>query len=325
MKLIVQIPCLNEERTLPETIKDIPRVILGIDSVEILVIDDGSSDRTSEVARQLGVEHIFRHPQRLGYGRAFKTGIDESLALGADIIVNTDGDNQYFGGDIPKLIAPILEGRADLVVGNREVDRLAHFSPLKKFLQHFGSWVVKQASNTEIPDAASGFRAYSREAALRLHIFTDFSHSMENLIQAGRKGIAITHVPVRTNAPLRASRLFSSLWQYLLASATTIIRIYAMYKPLPIFLGAGLGVISLGLLISGRFLYFYFSGSPHGHIQSLILAGGLLVIGFQIILMGLLSDLIAGVRSLVEEILYQSKKGSSQANQGSRLSRDHHR
>ena len=182
MKLIVQIPCLNEERTLPETVKDIPRTIPGVDSVEILVIDDGSSDRTYEVARQLGVDHIIRHPQRLGYGRAFKTGIDESLALGADIIVNTDGDNQYYGGDIPKLIAPILEGRADLVVGNREVDRLAHFSPLKKFLQHFGSWVVRQASNTEIPDAASGFRAYSREAALRLHIFTNFSQDRKSVV-----------------------------------------------------------------------------------------------------------------------------------------------
>ena len=311
MKLIVQIPCLNEESTLPDTVKDIPRTIPGVDSVEILVIDDGSADRTSEVARQMGVDHIVRHPQRLGYGRAFKTGMDEALALGADIIVNTDGDNQYFGGDIPKLIAPILEGRADLVIGDRGVDQVAHFSPMKKFLQRIGSWVVRQASNTEIPDAASGFRAYSRETALRLHIFTDFSHSMDTLIQAGRKGLAVTHVPIRTNQPLRESRLFKSLWQYLRASATTIVRIYAIYKPLPIFLGTGVVVISVGLLLSGRFLYFYVTGSPHGHVQSLILAGVLLVIGVQIVLIGLLSDLIAGVRNLVEEILYRLKKHHS--------------
>lgn len=308
MKLIVQIPCLNEEHTLPATVRDVPRTIPGVDKVEILVIDDGSSDRTSEMARQVGVDHIVRHSQRLGYGRAFKTGMDEALALGADIIVNTDGDNQYFGGDIPRLIAPILEGRADLVIGDRQVDRVAHFSRVKKLLQRFGSWVVRQASNTGIPDAASGFRAYSREAALRLHSFTDFSHSMETLIQAGRKGLAITHVPIRTNQPLRESRLFRSVWRYLLTSSAIIVRTYAMYKPLPIFFGTGAVLISTGLLLSGRFLYFYITGSPHGHVQSLILAGALLVIGFQIVLIGLLADLLAGVRSLAEEILYRSKK-----------------
>jgi glycosyltransferase involved in cell wall biosynthesis len=311
MKLIVQIPCLNEEGTLPQTVKDIPRTIAGVDKVEILVIDDGSSDRTSEVARQLGVDHIVRHPQRLGLGRAFKTGLDETLALGADIIVNTDADNQYHGGDIPKLIAPILEGRADLVIGNREVHRIDHFSPVKRFLQQFGSLIVRVASNTDVPDAASGFRAYSREAALRLHIFGQFSHTLETLIQAGRKGIAVTHVTVRTNEPLRESRLFKSLWEYLMASMTTIVRIYAMYKPLPFFFGIGALLIVFGLVLVGRFVYFHLTSSVAGHVQSVILAGVLLVIGFQIILIGLLADLIAGVRSLLEEILYRSKKHQS--------------
>ena len=305
MKLIIQIPCLNEEETLPITLKDIPREIPGVDEVEILVIDDGSTDRTSEVAKKLGVDHIIRFTERKGLAVAFMTGLDAALKLGADIIVNTDADNQYYGGDIPNLIKPILEGKADIVVGDRNVESIPYFSFIKKKLQKLGSWVVRQLSGTKIPDATSGFRAYNREAALRINIISQFTYTLETIIQAGKKNISITHIPVRTNEKLRESRLYTSTWNYIKKSASTILRVYAMYEPLKVFSIIG-GILFLaGLAISVRFLYYYFTGNGAGHIQSLISAAILLVIGFQIGLIGLVSDLIFANRKLIEDLLYR--------------------
>ncbi|HEY64504.1 MAG TPA: glycosyltransferase family 2 protein [Caldilineae bacterium] len=308
MKLIVQIPCLNEEATLPATVRDIPRQIPGVDEVEILVIDDGSTDRTAEVARELGVEHIVRFPRHRGLAAAFAAGIDACLRLGADIIVNTDGDNQYAGADIPKLIAPILAGEADVVIGDRQIDTIPHFSPLKKRLQKLGSWVVRQASDTMIPDTTSGFRAYSREAALRLNVVSDYTYTLETIIQAGKQRLALTHVPVRTNPQLRESRLIRSLPDYLIRSAETIVRIYAMYEPLRVFIAAGIFLLLGGLLLSLRYIYFIFQGEGKGHVQSVILASVLLIAGFQVILIGLVADLIAINRRLSEEILLRVKR-----------------
>ncbi len=308
MKLIVQIPCLNEEATLPITVPDIPRQIEGVDTVELLVIDDGSSDRTVQVARELGVEHIVRFRGNRGLAAAFAAGLDAALRLGADVIVNTDGDNQYAGASIPDLIAPILSGQADMVIGDRQTDTIAHFSPLKKRLQKLGSWVVRQASNTDIPDTTSGFRAYSREAALRINVVSDYSYTLETIIQAGKQRLALGHVPVATNPKLRESRLFGSIPAYLRRSVETIVRIYAMYEPLRVFVAAGLLLLLGGLLLSLRYLYFVLMGEGTGHVQSVIIAAVLFIAGFQIILIGLLADLIAVNRRLSENILLRVKR-----------------
>ncbi len=308
MKLIVQIPCLNEAETLPATVQDVPRAIPGIDAVEILVIDDGSRDGTAEVARRHGVEHVVRFPQRKGLAAAFAAGIDACLKLGADIIVNTDGDNQYAGADIPKLIAPLVAGEADIVIGDREVRDLAHMSATRKRLQWLGSWVVRQVSDTKVPDTTSGFRAYTREAALRMTIVSDFTYTLESIIQAGKKRMAIVHVPIRSNPRTRSSRLFSSVWTYVKASAATIIRVYAMYEPLKVFGLIGLVVFGGGVAVSLRFVYFYLVGEGLGHVQSLILASVLLIVGFQIALIGLLADVISGNRKLIEDLLYRVRR-----------------
>lgn len=308
MKLIVQIPCLNEEDTLPATVSDVPRHIEGIDRVELLVVDDGSSDRTAQVASELGIEHIVRFSQNRGLAAAFAAGMDAALRLGADVIVNTDGDNQYAGADIPKLIGPILAGEADVVIGDRQIDSIAHFSPTKKRLQKLGSWVVRQASETDIPDTTSGFRAYSREAALRLNVVSDYSYTLESIIQAGKQRLAVTHVPVRTNPALRQSRLISSVPAYLRRSAETIVRIYAMYEPLRIFVLAGILLLLGGLALSVRYLYFVMLGEGTGHVQSVIVAAVFVIAGFQVILIGLVADLIAINRRLSEEILLRVKR-----------------
>ncbi len=308
MKLIIQIPCLNEEETLPKTLAELPKSIEGVDEIETLIIDDGSTDRTVEVARELGVNHIVRHTNNKGLAEAFMTGIDACLKLNADIIVNTDGDNQYRGEDIARLIQPILEGKADMVVGDRQVNGIPHFSFVKKKLQTLGSWVVQHVSDTKIPDTTSGFRAFSREAALRMNVVSRFTYTLETIIQAGKNNVAITHVPVGTNPKLRDSRLFRSIPKYLKQSAATIFRIYTMYEPLKTFAMIGAVVFSMGLFLSLRFLYFYFTGDGGGHIQSLILSAVLMLIGFQVGMIGLLADLIRGNRVIIEDVQYRVKK-----------------
>jgi glycosyltransferase involved in cell wall biosynthesis len=308
IKVIVQIPCFNEEATLPQTVADIPRHIDGIDRVEILVIDDGSTDRTAAVAEALGVDHIVRHRANKGLAASFRTGLDRCLSLGADIIVNTDGDNQYAGADIPRLIAPIREGRADIVVGDRETSKAAHFRTSKKLLQAFGSWVARKLSGTDIPDAVSGFRAISREAALNLNILSAFSYTTEMLIQSGRKRMAIVSVPVRTNPKTRESRLFRSIPGFVRKSATTMLRIYSMYQPLKTFFYLGLILVFAGSIPVARFLIAYLEGESEGKIQSLVLGGALLVIGLTTFLIGLLADLISFNRQLLEMTLEKVRR-----------------
>ena len=307
MKLIVQIPCLNEEKTLAATIKDIPRKIEGVDCVEILVIDDGCTDRTVEVAREMGVEHIVRFAGNRGLGYAFAAGIDRCLMLGADIIVNTDGDNQYVGSDISKLIEPIRTGRADIVIGDRQPDTIVHFSLLKKKLQTLGSRVVSRLATLEVPDVASGFRAYSREAAMRLVYSSGFDHTVDHVIQAGRKRMIVRSVRIGTNEQFRESRLFSSIWGFVLRSLGIMLRVYSSYQALKIFTTAGLITASLGVLIGLRFLYiFLFTTATRDlHIQSLILVAILLLAGFQMILTGIVADLINSSRSLLEDVSYR--------------------
>jgi len=307
VKLIIQIPCLNEETTLPQTLKDIPENIEGIDSIEILVIDDGSTDKTVEVAKSMGVHHILKLTNNKGLAKAFISGVDQALKLDADIIVNTDADNQYFGGDIAKLIQPILRKEADIVVGDRQVETIRHFSPMKIFLQKFGSWVVRQLSGTLIPDATSGFRAYSRDAALQLNVVSDFTYTIETIISAGNKNLAVTHIPVRTNKKLRESRLFPSIRVYLKRSLVTMLKVYSMYRPLKIFTIAGGTTFILGFAIGCRYLFFFFMGQTEGHIQSLILSAILLIVGFQIIMMGIAAELIAVNRQLLEDIQVRIK------------------
>lgn len=313
MKLIIQIPCLNEEQTLPQTLADLPRYIDGVSEIEYLVIDDGSTDRTVEVARTNGVHHIVRLTNRKGLAEAFMAGLDACLKLGADIIVNTDGDNQYRGADIEKLVRPILDRKADMVVGDRQVESIAHFSPLKKRLQKIGSWVVRHVSETNVPDATSGFRAYSREAAMRMNVISRFTYTLETIIQAGKKNIALSHVRINTNGKLRESRLFSSMPAYIKRSVSTIFRIYAMYEPLKMFAISGTIIFTPGAVLALRFLYFFFTGDGNGHIQSLILSAVLMIVGFQITMIGLVADLIGGNRRLIEDSLYRIKKLELQA------------
>ncbi len=308
MKLIVQIPCFNEEATLPAVIRDIPRKIAGVDTVEILVIDDGSSDRTAEIARQHGVEHVVRHVANKGLAFAFRTGIEACLRRDADIIVNTDADNQYRGADIPKLIEPILAGTAEIVVGNRSPRSNRHFSVGKKGLQILGSAVVRRMSRISVPDAVSGFRAMSREAALQINIMSSFSYTIEMLIQAGAKRLHVVSVPIGTNAKTRESRLFSNIPQFIRRSATTVLRSYAMYRPLRVFFVIGGSLIALGALPILRFLYFYVVGDGGGHVQSLVLGGVLVIIGFITLLFGLLADLIGFNRQLIEMTLQRVSK-----------------
>jgi glycosyltransferase involved in cell wall biosynthesis len=308
MKLIVQIPCWNEELLLPRTLADIPRQVAGVDEVEILVIDDGSTDRTVQVARAAGADHLIRLRTHQGLARAFAAGLDASLKLGADIIVNTDADNQYRGSDIAALVQPIISGQACMVVGDRRTDTIAHFSPTKRLLQRVGSWVVRQASDTHIPDATSGFRAYSREAAMSLNIVSDYTYTLETIIQAGKRGLALAHIPITVNEQTRESRLIHSVPQYLRRSAGTIMRIYAMYEPLRIFSIFGSTALALSLALAARYLYFVFVGEGRGHIQSVVLAGVLLAMAVQMFLIGLVADLVATNRRLSEEVLLRVKK-----------------
>ena len=304
MKLIIQIPCYNEAETLPLTVADLPRQIPGIDSVEFLVIDDGSSDGTSEVARRLGVHHVVRHRRNRGLAAAFQSGIDAALAAGADIIVNTDADNQYDGGAIPALVQPILEQRADIVVGDREVGANPHFRAHKRLLQRLGSAVMRGLSGLDIPDAVSGFRAISRDAARRINIVSSFSYTTEMLIQAGRMRLAVVSVPVGTNAPTRPSRLFLSIPHFIRNTGITMARAYAMYNPLKVFATAGVILALLGLLPILRFLYFYFiTGNGSGHIQSLVLGGVLVMIGVLSVMFGVVADLVGRNRQLLEMTL----------------------
>ncbi|MEQ1929509.1 MAG: glycosyltransferase family 2 protein [Parvularculaceae bacterium] len=308
MKLIVQIPCLNEEATLPATVADIPRRIEGLSSVEVLIVDDGSSDRTVESARACGVDHVVRNLSNQGLARSFQRGLDASLALGADIIVNTDGDNQYCGADIPKLIAPILEGRADIVVGDRRTGEIAHFSPLKKLLQRAGSRVVSRLAGFEAADAVSGFRAFSREAAMRLTVRSTFSYTIETLIQAGKKRLSVAFVPVRTNAATRPSRLFRSIPQFLARSGGVMLRVYAMYEPLKVFLALGAVLMALGALPIARFVFSYLAGDGAGMIQSLIIGGVLFIMGGLSAMFGLLADLVSYNRQLLDETLERLRR-----------------
>jgi glycosyltransferase involved in cell wall biosynthesis len=305
-KLIIQIPCLNEAETLPATLADLPRAVPGIDLIETVVIDDGSSDDTSGVARAHGVHEVVRFRRRKGLAAAFMAGIDASLKRGADFIVNTDADNQYAGRDIARLVEPLLTGQADIVIGDRNIRDLEHMSWPKKLLQRVGSWAVRQVSGTKVPDTTSGFRAYTRDAALRMSIVSEFSYTLESIIQAGKQRMAIAHVEVATNPRTRPSRLFDSLYSYIKRSAATIVRIYAMYEPLKVFSYIGSVVFLAGLAISLRFLYYYvFTNEGAGKVQSLILAAVLLIVGFQVILIGFLADVISGTRKLLEDLRYR--------------------
>jgi glycosyltransferase involved in cell wall biosynthesis len=308
-KLIIQIPCLNEAETLPATLADLPRSVPGIDVIEVLVIDDGSRDRTAEVAKAQGVAHIIRFRQRKGLAAAFIAGIDASLRRGADYIVNTDADNQYAGRDIARLLEPLLRGDADIVVGDRNIRGLEHMSWPRKLLQRLGSWTVRQVSATNVPDTTSGFRAYTREAALRMTIVSDFSYTLESLIQAGKQRMAVTHVPISTNPRTRPSRLFDSVLSYIKRSAATIVRIYTMYEPLKVFTYIGTTIFVAGFLISMRFLYYFlFTFESEGKIQSLILSAVLMIVGFQVVLIGLVADVISSMRKLLEDLLYRVRR-----------------
>jgi glycosyltransferase involved in cell wall biosynthesis len=308
MKLIIQIPCYNEEKNLPATFSDLPGKIEGIDRIETLIIDDSSEDRTVEIARRIGVDHILRFKNHKGLSRAFAEGIDKSLELGADIIVNTDADNQYAGQDIPQLVQPILEGKADVVVGARRIEAIPHFSSFKKRLLRWGSALIRALSRTKVEDAVSGFRAFSKEAALRINILSDYSYTIENLIQLGHQKLKIVSVPIRTNPKSRESRLIKSLPHFLGQQAATILRVYATYKALKVFMTLGLIIILPGLLGFLRFLYFYWTGRGQGHIQSLVFSAAMLLGGLLILIFGIIADLIDNNRKQIEKALYKIKK-----------------
>jgi glycosyltransferase involved in cell wall biosynthesis len=307
-KLIIQIPCYNEEQTLAAALADLPHEIDGIDKIEWLVIDDGSTDETVNVAKRNGVDHIVSHPTNLGLAKAFMTGLSTCLELGADIVVNTDADNQYRADCIPDLIYPILEGKAEIVVGARSIDEIADFSPTKKFFQKLGSWTVRLVSGTNIPDSPSGFRAISSNAARQLNVFNKYTYTLETIIQAGQKDIPITWVPIRTNEYMRQSRLVKSIPSYIARSMVTIFRIFVVYKPFRFFMSVGLVLFLIGTVTGLRFLYYFFAESGEGHIQSLILSSILIGIGFQTVMGAFLADLLSVNRRLLEELQYKSRQ-----------------
>ncbi len=315
VKVIVQIPCLNEEKTLPLVLKTIPKKIKGVDSVEVLIIDDGSSDKTIEVAKKHGVEHFVLHKKNMGLARSFHDGIDYALAHGADIVVNTDGDNQYPQERIGDLVQPILNGRAEIVIADRQTGKIAHFSPLKKLLQRFGSWIVNKAAGTDLPDAASGFRAYSKESLLRINIITKFSYCMETIIQAGNKNIPIESVKVTTNKKTRESRLFKNMWQHMYKSGAAIFRSYIMYRPHLIFNTLGTVLFALGLVPFVRYVILYFAFNDRGdHIQSLVLGSVLMFAAIIAFALSVIADLIRTNRTLIEDNLERTKRIQFHAN-----------
>ena len=308
MKLIIQIPCYNEADTLRIALDDLPKHIDGIDEIEYLIINDGSTDKTVEVAMEWGVHHVVSFSRNKGLAKGFMAGMEACLSYGADIIVNTDADNQYCGDDIATLVQPILEGKADIVIGERPIDNTEHFSWLKKKLQHFGSWVVRKASKTKIPDAPSGFRAFSREAAMHINVINEYTYTLETIVQAGRNKMAITSVPVRTNPELRKSRLFKSMQSYIKKSMLTILRALLMYRSLACLSIIGSIPFLGGFAIAVRFLVFYFKGDSAGHVQSLILACTLMIIGFMTFIIGLLADVLSANRKIMEDVQYHVRK-----------------
>lgn len=308
MKLIIQMPCYNEAETLEIALNDLPKHIDGIDEIEYLIINDGSTDATVEVAKKWGVHYVVNFKKNKGLAKGFMAGLDACLRNGADIIVNTDADNQYVAEDIEKLVRPILDGKADIVIGERPIDDTEHFSPLKKKLQHFGSFTVRVASKTDIPDAPSGFRAYSREAAMQMNVVNQYTYTLETIIQAGHNKIPMESVPIRTNPELRKSRLFHSMFGYVKKSMVTIIRSFMMYKPLSFFGAIGSIIFLLGLILGIRFLVYFFGGSGTGHVQSLILASTLMLLGFQTFMIGLQADIIAANRKILEDIQFHVRK-----------------
>ncbi len=316
MKLIIQIPCYNEAETLPATLRDLPRKVPGFDTVEWLIIDDGSTDNTVEVAKANGVDHVVSFTRNQGLARVFMAGLDACLKLGADVIVNTDADNQYYAEDIPSLLKPILDKKAELVIGARPISEIRHFPFIKKKLQKAGSWVVRLASKSDVPDAPSGFRAISREAAMRFNVFNDYTYTIETIIQAGQKNMAVMSVPVRVNEDLRPSRLVKSIPSYLKKSIVTIVRIFVVYKPFRFFMTISLLLIASGFVVGVRFLYYFFAAGGEGHVQSLILASILLGVGFQMAAVAFLADLQAVNRRLLEDIQYRFRKMEIESGKG---------
>lgn len=308
MRLVIQIPAYNEASVLPATLGQLPRSIAGVDEVEVLVVDDGSDDATSVVAKESGADHVVRLPQHMGLAAAFLAGLEACLARGADIIVNTDADNQYRADDIPRLVEPILAGRADLVVGDRGVATLSSFSRKKRLLQRLGSWVIQMASGVKTPDATSGFRAMTRNAALRTIVLSEYSYTLETLIQAGAERMAVEYVPVRTNPQTRPSRLMRNLSHYMTNATATVVRAYTMYRPLRVFTVLGALMLLAGLALGVRYLYFFINGQGAGHVQSVILATMLLIVGFQVLLIGLLADLVGFNRKILEEVLFRLRR-----------------
>jgi glycosyltransferase involved in cell wall biosynthesis len=312
MKLIIQIPCYNEEQTLAVALAELPREVPGFDQVEWLIIDDGSTDNTRQVALDHGVDHVVGYTKNQGLARGFMLGLDACVKQGADVIVNTDADNQYNANYIPDLTKPIIDGKADMVIGARPIQMIEHFSLTKKMLQHLGSSVVRKVSQTNIPDAPSGFRAFSREAAMKLNVFNEYTYTLETIIQAGMKQMAVTSVPVEVNEDLRPSKLVKSISSYIKKSIITMLRIFVVYKPFRFFLAIGLALFSLGLVLGLRFLYYYLTGDGQGHIQSVVLAGVMMGIGFQTFLVAFIADLLSVNRKLLEEVQYRLRKLESE-------------
>jgi glycosyltransferase involved in cell wall biosynthesis len=308
VKLVINIPCLNEEKTLPLILSEIPKKIEGIDKIEVQIVDDGSKDGTVEVARRFNVDRIIKHKKNKGLGEAFKSGVDAALKNGVDIFVNTDADNQYPSRYIEKLVKPVLEGKADIVIGDRQTSKIKHFSPSKKFFQRLGSWTVRKLSNTKVRDAVSGFRAYSKEALLKLNITSKFSYCIDTIIQAGKKNLKVVDVKIRTNPPTRRSRLFSNIFQHIKRSTANLVRVYVMYEPFKTFFYLCLVPLLPGLFLLFRFLFFYFNNQGSGHIQSLVISAILIIAAMIIFAMGIMADLNSLNRKLIEENLYLTKK-----------------